>query len=39
MWESGVILHVNAPAAALGATRGMSVRVFAAAIVAATSAR
>jgi hypothetical protein len=31
MWESGVILHVNAPAAALGATRGMAVQRFAAA--------
>ncbi len=30
MWESGRILHVNAPAAALGATRGMSVQAFAA---------
>jgi hypothetical protein len=31
MWESGVILHMNAPAAAMGATRGMSVQLFAAA--------
>ncbi|HTP60581.1 MAG TPA: hypothetical protein VMJ14_00720 [Burkholderiales bacterium] len=31
MWESGVILHMNAPAAALGATRGMAVQRFAAA--------
>lgn len=28
-WESGVILHVNAPAAARGATRGMGVQDFA----------
>lgn len=27
-WESGVILHLNAPAAALGATRGIAVREF-----------
>ena len=39
MWESGMILHVNAPAAAQGATRGMSVRAFAALVLAATSAR
>jgi hypothetical protein len=32
MWESGAILHVNAPAAALGATRGMSVQNFVAAV-------
>lgn len=32
MWESGVILHINAPAAALGATRGMSVQTFAAVV-------
>lgn len=31
MWESGLIRHMNAPAAALGATRGMSVQQFAAA--------
>jgi hypothetical protein len=30
LWESGVVLHVNAPAAALGATRGMAVPAFAA---------
>ena len=30
-WETGVILHMNAPAAALGATRGMAVQRFAAA--------
>jgi hypothetical protein len=35
MWESGVILHLNAPAAALGATCGMSVRSFAAAVTSA----
>jgi hypothetical protein len=29
MWESGVIEHMNAPAAALGATRGMGVQAFA----------
>lgn len=28
-WESGVILHVNTPAAARGATRGMGVQDFA----------
>jgi hypothetical protein len=40
MWESGVILHVNAPAAAIGATRGMSVRQFAEArMVAHTAAQ
>ena len=38
MWETGVILHSNAPAAALGATRGMSVRQFAEASVAAHTA-
>jgi hypothetical protein len=38
MWESGVILHVNAPAAAMGATRGMAVRHFAAACAAARTA-
>jgi hypothetical protein len=38
MWESGVILHINAPAAALGATRGMTVQQFAAARVAAHTA-
>jgi hypothetical protein len=35
MWETGVILHMNAPAAALGATRGMTVRQFAEARIAA----
>lgn len=38
MWESGVILHVNAPAAALGATRGMGVQQFAEACIAAHTA-
>lgn len=33
MWETGLIRHMNAPAAALGATRGMSVRQFAAALI------
>jgi len=33
MWETGVILHVNAPAAALGATRGITVRQFAGACI------
>ena len=28
-WESGVILHLNAPAAARGAARGMGVQDFA----------
>ena len=37
MWESGVILHMNAPAAALGATRGMRVQSFAAAVRASTA--
>ena len=31
-WETGLIRHMNAPAAALGATRGMSVREFARAV-------
>ena len=35
MWKTGVILHMNAPAAALGATRGMTVRQFAEACIAA----
>ena len=38
MWESGVILHMNAPAAVLGATRGMAVQSFAAACIAAHTA-
>lgn len=38
MWESGVILHINAPAAALGATRGMTVRQFAEACMTAHTA-
>ena len=38
MWESGVILHINAPAAAIGATRGMTVQQFAAARKAAHTA-
>lgn len=38
MWESGVILHMNAPAAEIGATRGMTVQQFAAARVAAHTA-
>ena len=38
MWETGVILHVNAPAAALGATRGMTVRQFTEARIAAHTA-
>lgn len=38
MWESGVILHVNAPAAAIGATPGMTVRQFAEARMAAHTA-
>ncbi len=33
MWESGVILHINTPAAALGATHGMAVQAFAAACI------
>ena len=43
MWASGVILHLNAPAAALGATRGMAVQQFAAgcakAVIAAQNRR
>ena len=39
MWESGVILHINAPAAAIGATRGMTVQQFAAAHTAAQNRR
>ena len=39
MWETGVIEHMNAPAAALGATRGMGVQKFAAAVCAAVSGR
>ena len=38
MWETGVILHLNAPAAALGATRGMSVQQFAAVCIASFTA-
>jgi hypothetical protein len=38
MWESGVILHVNAPAAAIGATRGMTVQRFAEARMAVRTA-
>jgi hypothetical protein len=38
-WETGIVLHVNAPAAAVGATRGMSVRDFAAAVTAAQNRR
>ena len=38
-WESGVILHMNAPAAAYGATRGMSVQRFAAAVCASVSGK
>ncbi len=34
MWQTGLILHLNAPAAALGATRGMNVQLFAAACTA-----
>jgi hypothetical protein len=34
LWETGIILHMNAPAAALGATRGMTVRQFAEARIA-----
>ena len=30
LWETGVVLHINAPAAALGATRGLRVPAFAA---------
>lgn len=37
-WETGLILHMNAPAAALGASRGMSVRQFAQARIAAHTA-
>jgi hypothetical protein len=40
MWETGVVLHMNAPAAARGATRGMSVQKFVAQFAApATSWR
>ena len=35
MWETGIVHHVNAPAAAMGATRGISVQQFAAAVCAA----
>ena len=35
MWESGIVHHVNAPAAAVGATRGMSVQQFANTVSAA----
>jgi hypothetical protein len=38
MWESGIILHLNAPAAALGATRCMPVRRFAEACIGAHTA-
>ncbi|MEK6245082.1 MAG: hypothetical protein AABM33_11360 [Pseudomonadota bacterium] len=38
MWETGVILHINAPAAALGAMRGMTVRRFAEARITAHTA-
>jgi hypothetical protein len=40
MWETGVVLHMNAPAAARSATRGMSVQKFVAQFAApATSWR
>lgn len=39
MWESGRLSHVNAAAAALGATHGMSVRNFASLVAAARTAR
>jgi hypothetical protein len=35
MWETGTLSQVNAPAAAAGIARGMSVRQFAAAVCAA----
>jgi len=35
MWETGLVKHVNAPAAALGATQGMDVPTFAALVCAA----
>lgn len=36
LWESGIILHLNAPAAARGATRGMAVQDFARRIATAS---
>ena len=39
MWETGIVLHVNAPAAAAGATRGMSVQQFAGTVSAAQKRR
>lgn len=39
MWETGVILHVNAPAASVGATRGMAVQAFATCVAAHTAAQ
>lgn len=36
LWETGVILHINSPAAGLGATRGMSVQRFAGALLKAS---
>ena len=38
-WDTGVVLHVNAPAAAVGATRGMSVRAFSERVTAAQKRR
>ena len=39
MWASGVILHINASAAAVGTTRGMDLRQFAARVSAAQNQR
>jgi hypothetical protein len=38
-WETGIVRHVNAPAAAAGATRGISVRQFAERVSAAQKRR
>lgn len=38
-WETGIVLHMNAPAAAAGATRGMSVKLFAERVTAAQKRR
>jgi len=38
-WDTGIVLHVNAPAAAAGATRGMPVKQFAERVTAAQKRR
>ena len=38
-WDTGIVLHLNAPAAAAGATRGMPVKQFAERVTAAQKRR